>query len=523
MADHALQILAPQPGIQRDGTSFDSANYIDGQWCRFYNGKPKKIGGYKLIDTGTTDIIREITVVDQQNSVDIYYGRRNSLIFTTYNLEGVGGSPVDRTPVDFVDSENNVWDFDIYSSVDTDVVPPIQPTQARYIIAHAAQNGSDINNNIASKIYYGPVNPSDPDTYLPLIPLNADVEVDGGIAVIGDYIFAYGSNGVVRWCSPNDITEWLPTSAAAIASTKIIQGFSTRDTVTAGLFWSLDSLERGTLDSNGEFTFTTVQQDISIMSSRCIVKYDQLFFWIGTDKFYQYNGLVSTLPNSMSTNYFFDNININAREKVWGIVIPRWNEVWWFYPKGDATECTDVIIYNFKEEVWYDSVLARSAGNAATTLPYPIMADSNSMEETTVAPPPGQRPFQVYGLWMHEYGYDRIMPHDTFAIPSYFETNIMTFFDQDPSNDRDLRVRRIEPDFVLRESPMSVIVRKRKYAQSPVIESDPYNFDHTTEKIDMNDLGGLVSFKFISNTLGGYYEMGKVLLNYAPGDVRRGS
>jgi hypothetical protein len=39
----ALQI---KPGIQRDGTQFAAPTYVDGQWVRFQNGLPRKMGGY---------------------------------------------------------------------------------------------------------------------------------------------------------------------------------------------------------------------------------------------------------------------------------------------------------------------------------------------------------------------------------------------------------------------------------------------------------------------------------------------
>ena len=51
-ADHIIDILNPGPGIQRDGTSFDTNLCIDGQWVRFYRGRPKKIGGQILLDPG---------------------------------------------------------------------------------------------------------------------------------------------------------------------------------------------------------------------------------------------------------------------------------------------------------------------------------------------------------------------------------------------------------------------------------------------------------------------------------------
>jgi hypothetical protein len=50
--------------------------------------------------------------------------------------------------------------------------------------------------------------------------------------------------------------------------------------------------------------------------------------------------------NDINLNYFYDNVNYTQRQKVWGTKVPRYNEIWWFWPKGDATECTDVLIYN---------------------------------------------------------------------------------------------------------------------------------------------------------------------------------
>ena len=44
----ALDTLA---GIQRDGTVFDKTYYNDGRWVRFQRGRPRKIGGYRVISS----------------------------------------------------------------------------------------------------------------------------------------------------------------------------------------------------------------------------------------------------------------------------------------------------------------------------------------------------------------------------------------------------------------------------------------------------------------------------------------
>jgi hypothetical protein len=97
---------------------------------------------------------------------------------------------------------------------------------------------------------------------------------------------------------------------------------------------------------------------------------------------------VKEIPNNMNQNYFFDNLNYDQRQKVWATKVPRFGEIWWFYPRGDATECTDAIIYNVRENTWYDAGEARgaqrSAGYFSQVFAYPVAADWHSSEAETV-------------------------------------------------------------------------------------------------------------------------------------------
>jgi hypothetical protein len=114
------------------------------------------------------------------------------------------------------------------------------------------------------------------------------------------------------------------------------------------------------------------------MSSSCFVEMDGIAYWLGVDRFYQYNGVVSVLPNDKNVNWLFDNLNFEQRQKVWATKVPRYNEIWFFYPRGIATECTDAIIYNVKDKLWYDAGEAagarRSCGWTTEIFPTPIWA-----------------------------------------------------------------------------------------------------------------------------------------------------
>jgi len=103
---------------------------------------------------------------------------------------------------------------------------------------------------------------------------------------------------------------------------------------------------------------------------------DGSFFWMGVDRFYLYNGSVKVLPNDKNVNYVFDNLNFSQRQKVWATKVPRYNEIWFFYPRGTSTECNDAIIYNVKDDLWYDAGMAegarRSCGYVTEIFPRPI-------------------------------------------------------------------------------------------------------------------------------------------------------
>jgi hypothetical protein len=154
----------------------------------------------------------------------------------------------------------------------------------------------------------------------------------------------------------------------------------------SGLFWSLDSLIRvsyigGAGTPPQYWRYDLISSQSSILSSQSVIEYDGIYYWCGVDRFLLYNGVVKEIPNTMNQNYFFDNLNYAQREKVWVSKVPRFGEIWWFYPRGDATECTDAIIYNVRENIWYDAGQAlgaqRSAGYFSQVFHYPITADWN--------------------------------------------------------------------------------------------------------------------------------------------------
>ena len=532
--------LDTKPGIQRDGTVFDMSFYTSGQWVRFQRGRPRKIGGYRVISDQLTGPSRGIWVNPQNAFTSIFSGYNDGLQVLTIDNNGVGAGVDNFTLTNFTASDLNLWQFDGFydvsgagiqslvahpglnlNSISNNSNTPVligdiaatnmqqvgvftdtgSTTNASPNVTFAAVNtligagqsvtGSGIPANttvvsvdlvgttitlagvaitgaggqcscsattlvlnqsivvtgtltgtgsgISAGTYYiiatngtttftlsttygGPAIVTTAGTTAGLtfvvqvsslwtvvlsanatatasvtLTFNNNISVSGGVVSLHPYLFVYGNNGLIQNCSAGNTNDWVSADANAtnVASGKIVQGLPVRggSNAPSGLFWSLDSLIRvsfigGTGTPAQYWRYDIISSQSSILSSQSAIEYDGVYYWCGVDRFLLYNGVVKEIPNSMNQNYFFDNLNYDQRQKVWVTKVPRYGEIWWFYPRGDATECTDAIIYNVRENIWYDAGEARgaqrSAGYFSQVFAYPIAADWHVSEAEVV-------------------------------------------------------------------------------------------------------------------------------------------
>ena len=354
-----------------------------------------------------------------------------------------------------------------------------------------------------------------------------NVSISGGVVMLHPYLFVYGNYGLIKNSSAGDFNNWTAADAneTSVSTGKVIKGLPLRGGTTspAGLFWTTDSVVRVSYSPTtvGGATFywryDLITSQSSIMSSQCVVEYDGMFFWAGVDRFLMYNGVVQEVPNTQNMNWFFDNVNYNQRQKVWCTKVPRWGEIWWFYPRGDATECTDAIIYNVREKCWYDAGEAlgarRSAGTFSEVFRFPVWGSTEANSTGG------------YTMWQHETGTNRIYLNTVSAIDSFFETptlGAMTGLvgsSQGAGDNLWTRCERVEPDFV-QSQQMYLVVTGKGYADDNDQPSDPYYFDDTTLKVDMREQRREMRMRFGSNTQNGDYYAGRILLSLETGDVR---
>lgn len=389
--------LDTKSGIQRDGTVLDKQFYNDGEWVRFQRGRPRKVGGYRMMTNQITGYSRGI-YLDSENGVNrVFNGYSGGLQRFECDNNGIGSGVTNYTFAShFAASDKNLWQFDGFFDA--------TGGNNNLLLAHPGVNLLAIDNTINTTVLAG-----DPagNTMSPLqdtqgtAPTNDYIDVSGGVVALHPYVFVYGNNGLIKNCSAGNVFDWNSPDAneTNVASQKIVKGLSVRggSNAPSGLFWALDSLIRVSYTPTTITTGSGSQQlywryDIigssSILSSQCVIEYDGIYFWIGSDRFFAYNGTIVDLPNNMNQNYFFDNLNYSQRQKVWASKVTRFGEIWWFYPRGDSTECNDAIIYNIREKIWYDAGQAlgayRTAGYYSQVFHYPIWAGEDLTEQETV-------------------------------------------------------------------------------------------------------------------------------------------
>lgn len=371
MAEQIVQIRSA-PGIKRDGTKFEGDQYVDGQWVRFQRGLPRKIGGYRSINKFLRGLPRALHEYTQDLLTYVHTGSANYVerfyIDATFNTSVI----TDRTPASgFTADAANMWQFT--TSYDT--------TAGNQIVAQVAPNLNCICNSAGGEVFIGDLLGTSALTQVTLVPAN--FSATGGVVTLPPYTFAFGNDGYVAFSVPNTPDDFTGSGSgnAYITGQKIIKAMPLRGgpgNSPSGLFWSADSLVRASfIGGTPVFQFDTISTQSSILSANCVIEYDGIFYWVGTDRFLMFNGVVREIENNMNINFFFDNLNYAQRQKVFAYKVPRFGEIWWCFPFGESIEPNHAVIYNVRENTWYDTELpndGRGAGLFPAVFSKPLLS-----------------------------------------------------------------------------------------------------------------------------------------------------
>jgi len=184
---------------------------------------------------------------------------------------------------------------------------------------------------------------------------------------------------LVRWSDADNPYEWVPEVTNQSGEQRLANGSKIVAATTARqeiILWTDTSVySMQYLGPPFVFGFTLLDQDISVASQNSVINVNNAVYWMGTDKFYVYDGRVNTLPCTIRQHVFSTLDKDQIAQVTCGNNEP-FSEIWWFYPGTGSTLNDRFVIYNYLDNVWSYGNLTRTALSPQTIRDNPQMAFS---------------------------------------------------------------------------------------------------------------------------------------------------
>ena len=259
------------------------------------------------------------------------------------------------------------------------------------------------------------------------------------------FAFCFGANQLgataldpmlIRWSNQEDVANWTPLATNQAGSLRLSRGSEIITVLQARqeiLIWS-DTALYGLqyLGAPEVWGAQLLGDNITIASTNAAVYSGNIAYWMGTDKFYSYDGTVKTLPCSVRS-YVFNDFNTSQYAQVVAGTNERFDEIWWFYCSAGVTQNDRYVVYNYLQEIWYYGTLSRSAWTDSDLRDNPMAATYSN------------------NLVNHEVGYDSQEGATASAITA---TLTSSEFDLD-DGDRFMFVNRVLPDVTFEGSTVA--------------------------------------------------------------------
>ena len=159
----------------------------------------------------------------------------------------------------------------------------------------------------------------------------SDVPTIANIAFVSDvyrFAFCFGANEIgssaldpmlIRWSDQEDVANWTPEATNQAGSlrlskgTEIIAAKQARQEILVVTDAAVYGLQY--LGAPAVWGAQLVGENTTIISPNAMIYSNNVAYWMGTDKFYYYDGTVKTLPCSVRS-YVFDDINKQQFDQV---------------------------------------------------------------------------------------------------------------------------------------------------------------------------------------------------------------
>ncbi|MEN8812159.1 MAG: hypothetical protein ABF277_02500 [Candidatus Arcticimaribacter sp.] len=266
------------------------------------------------------------------------------------------------------------------------------------------------------------------------------------------------------------------------------------------------------------FSIRQVGTNCGCIGQHSIVYANGAVYWMGfAGGFFRFDGTVKQIPSLVEDFVFAttgDNVGINysSSELIYASHNSLFNEIVWFYPSENADQVDRSVLYNYVENTWATSTLARTTFSDASTYSLPYATEFN----TTLTPQ-----FPVVNGVTNSFGASTYFAHETgvnevgldsvpVAIPAYVESGD---FQLHEGGDAEylMRVNRFLPDFKNLEGNVLITIQLKDYPiQNPTSSPlGPFTVNSTISKVDTRARGRLASIKIQNTAVGDNWRFGE--------------
>jgi len=350
----------------------------------------------------------------------------------------------------------------------------------------------------------------------------------------------------IRFSNQEDLNDYTPTAVNTAGTFRLDKGNRIVGAVS-GKDYTLvltDSSAYLIQFVGPPFTFSVRQigTNCGLIGQHALSYSDGKVFWMsGEGGFFVFDGTVKSLPCLVEDFVFTTTsnnlgINFNATDIVYAEHNTLYGEVNWFYPKSGSDQIDRCVTYNYGENVWTTSSLARTSyvDTGVFDVPYateydktslPVFGDILGITNT----------YGASTYYAHEVGTDQVNSSGTTSINAFIESGD---FDITAARTRQgqstgmvdyrgdgeffMSVKRFIPDFKVLTGNSKITLLLNDYPNNTASSSPlgPFTITNSTDKVDTRARGRLLSIKIENDGTGETWRYGTLRVDAQP-DGRR--
>ena len=350
----------------------------------------------------------------------------------------------------------------------------------------------------------------------------------------------------IRFSNQEDLNDYTPTAVNTAGTFRLDKGNRIVGAVS-GKDYTLvltDSSAYVIQFVGPPFTFSVRQvgTNCGLIGQHALSYSDGKVFWMsGEGGFFVFDGTVKSLPCLVEDFVFTTNsnnlgINYNASDIVYAEHNTLYSEVNWFYPKSGSDQIDRCVTYNYGENVWTTSSLARTSYVDTGVFDVPYATEYNKTSLPVFGDILGIT--NTYGAstyYAHEVGTDQVNSSGTTSINAFIESGdfditarrSMTgqstgMVDYRGDGEFFMSVKRFIPDFKVLTGNSKITLLLNDYPNNTASSSPlgPFTITNSTDKVDTRARGRLLSIKIENDGTGETWRYGTLRVDAQP-DGRR--